>query len=130
MRLGIVALLFLSGTVHGSQPPAQGAKNSVPVKRETAPLPIATIISSRAFAVNGVPTPPAVTSADVASGDSIQVFYVPAIIKFADGRSATLAPGVTYYLPSAHDKPVARTTGGPGKFLPSDGLPPVSGRRP
>jgi hypothetical protein len=130
MRPGILVLLFLTVTVCGSQPAARTAKKNGLARKQSVSLPIATITSSRAFAVNGVSTPPAVTSVDVASGDAVEIFYAPAIIKFTDGRSETLMPGATYRLPSEHGKPIVRTADAPGKFLPSAHLPPVSGRRP
>jgi len=93
MRL-VLSLALLSGGLFGQQIQTMARQGA-----GTSFLPIATIHSTRGLIVNGVRTPPGVTSAIVAAGDTVSTGDGVSTAKFADGRTVTLLPGTSYLIP-------------------------------
>ena len=131
MRRILVPVLLLTGSLYAAQP-SDGRVATVKNSGEVMPitLPIATVSSSKGLIVNGVRTPQGVSSAILVMGDTVQTFDVPAIVRYRDGRTATLSPVTTYQLPGRTGGSLAPTGTRPRTLNSAFSLPPASVRKP
>lgn len=86
-----IAVALLSGALVSAAFAAQDNGS-----RKGSETPIATVRSSSGLILNGVRTPPGVTSVVVLPGDVVDTLGGNAVATFADGRTVTLSAGTQY----------------------------------
>lgn len=108
---------------------ATRADHRVSIGKAPKALPLATIQSGAGMALNGVQTPAGVNSLIVAPGDLVETFDTPALVRFADGRTLTLAARTRYIVPSTPSNPFRSIGSAPSRWSPML-LKPLSVHKP